>query len=237
MFNLGKKKRDNEYRQEKENVRELKDGIKVKNISDNQNQENSQISLDKKIEAILFYKGEEVSLNFLVKILGEKKDKILEAVEILKNRLAGSAIGILQNGEKFLLIVKKDYSEFIAQIRGEENLGELSPSALETLSIILYKGPISKSEIDQIRGVNASYILRNLLIRGLVERKNIAGKTVYTETFDLMRYLGVENKKDLPGYEKVVAKLGEIDKAEEEVFVKEKEKKQEGQVQPDNQAQ
>ena len=88
------------------------------------------------------------------------------------------------------------------------------------LSIILYKGPISKAEIDQIRGVNSSYILRNLLIRGLVERKNLSGKTVYSETFDLMRYLGVAKKEDLPAYDKVIDKLNQIDKTAEEVFNK-----------------
>jgi segregation and condensation protein B len=176
------------------------------------------VSLDQKIEALLFYRGEEVSLNFLVKILAVKKDKIIEAVDILNNRLSNSAISILKNGENFLMVTKKDFSDLISQLHGEESLGELSTSALETLSIILYKGPISKSEIDQIRGVNSSHILRNLLVRGLVERKNISGKTVYSETFDLMRYLAIEKKQDLPGYEKVVEKLDEIDKSDEDTF-------------------
>lgn len=186
--------------------------------------ENESITLDQKLEAILFYKGEEVSFNFLVKILAVKKNKIIDAADVLQKRLQGSAIGVLQNEEKLLLITKKDFSSIISQIKGEENLGELSGSALETLSIILYKGPVSKSEIDQIRGVNSSHILRNLLVRGLVERKNISGKTVYIETFDLMRFLGVEDKKDLPGYNKVVDKLNEIDKTQEEIFNKKEEK-------------
>jgi segregation and condensation protein B len=190
-----------------------------------ENSGEKKITLDQKLEAILFYRGEEVSLNFLVKILAVKKSKILEAADVLERRLENSALGILKNGEKFLLITRKDFSKIISQLKGEENLGELSASALETLSIILYKGPISKSEIDQIRGINSSHILRNLLIRGLVERKNILGKNVYTETFDLMRYLGVEDKKDLPGYDKVVEKLNEIDKVEEEVFNKKEEGK------------
>ena len=199
MFNFSKEKKDQDVFDEKE------------------------ISLDKKLEAILFYRGEEVSLNFLVKILAVKKSKILEAVNILEKRLENSALSILKNEENFLLVTKKDFSKIISQLKGEENLGDLSASALETLSIILYKGPISKSEIDQIRGVNSSHILRNLLIRGLVERKNILGKTIYTETLDLMRYLGIENKKDLSGYEKVVETLNAIDKNEEEVFEKKKE--------------
>ncbi len=183
-------------------------------------------TLDREIEAILFYKGEEVSLSFLVKILARKKKEILEAVEELKRRLEGTALTLLQNEDKILLAVARDYSDIISQIRGEEKLGELSPSALETLAIILYRGPISKAEIDQIRGVNSSYILRNLLIRGLVERKNDNGKVVYRETLDLMRYLGLDDKKELPGFEKVVEKLNQIDKSEEEVFKKEEEKEE-----------
>ncbi len=212
MFTIRKNKQNNQEENKENSDKNL---LNLNNLS-----HKKEISLDQKIEAILFYKGEEVNINFLVKILAEKKSKILEAVNILENRLSNSAIGILKSDQKFLLVVKKDYSEFISQIKGEENLGELSPSALETLSIVLYSGPIAKSELDQIRGVNSSYILRNLLIRGLVERKIIAGKTVYSETFDLMRYLGVEDKKDLPGYKKVVEKLNEIDKQKEEVFVK-----------------
>jgi segregation and condensation protein B len=231
---FGRKNKENTLKQESQ---ELQDSIAtsvenseggISNI-----QKSKLITLDKKVEAILFYKGEEVSLDFLVKILAEKKPNILEAIGLLKNRLSDSSIEVLEDGEKFLLVVKKEYAEFISQLRGEENLGELSSSALETLSIILYKGPISKSEIDQIRGVNASYILRNLLIRGLVERKSEAGKTVYTETFDLMRYLGVSDKKNLPGYEKVIEKLNQIDVSEEEVFRK-TEEQGEGVKQNDN---
>lgn len=178
------------------------------------------VGLDGKIESILFYKGEFVSLNFLISALNEKKKNILEAINILERRLESSAIILMRGEEKFLLTTRKEHSDLISQISGEEKMGELSSSALETLSIILYKDMISKSEIDQIRGINSSYILRNLLIRGLIERKKISEKTCYLGTMDLLRYLGVEHKSKLPDYKNIVEKLNGINIIGEEVFEK-----------------
>ncbi len=168
--------------------------------------------LIKKIEALLFYKGEELSLASLKKTLATKEKEIKEAIKLLKSNLSeNSSLTIIENDEKYLLTINSKYSNLINDIKAEEQFGELSNSALETLSIILYKGPISKSEIDQIRGINSSYILRNLLIRGLIERKNKDGKTVYLQTIDLMRFLGIDSQKNLPAYEKVLETLNKIE--------------------------
>ena len=75
---------------------------------------------------------------------------------------------------------------------------------METLSIVLYRGPVRKSEIDYIRGVNSATILRNLLVRGLVERKtdeNNQRSFFYLPTFELLSYLGISELKELPEYE------------------------------------
>ncbi|PID83435.1 hypothetical protein CSB11_01435 [Candidatus Campbellbacteria bacterium] len=181
------------------------------NNKDSQKSTDHILSLSKTIEAILFYKAEEVSVSFLVKFLGVKKEEILKAIERLQENLKSSPIGIVLNNNKALLVVKKEYSNIISELKGEEKSGELSNSALETLAIVLYKGPISKSEIDEIRGVNSSYILRNLLVRGLVERKIQNAKTVYTQTIDLMRFLGIQDKSELPGFEKVKETLNKIE--------------------------
>ena len=176
----------------------------------------SNNSLEKEIESLLFYKGEEVSLSVLQKTLARKKTDIKEAIKNLKDRLnKDSALTILENEEKYLLTVNYQYSSLINDIKAEEQFGELSSPALETLAIILYKGPLSKIQIDQIRGVNSSYILRNLLIRGLVERRNQDGKTVYIKTLDLMRYLGITEQTELPAYKKVVTTLNKIETEED----------------------
>ena len=82
-------------------------------------------------------------------------------------------------------------------------------AGLETISIILYKAPVPKSEIDFIRGVNSQFILRNLLIRGLVERiPSSSGRGgAYRPTLDLLRYLGVTKVEELPDYESATAAI------------------------------
>ena len=86
---------------------------------------------------------------------------------------------------------------------------DLGRAGLETISIILYKNPVTKNEIDFIRGVNSQFIIRNLLIRGLIERiPNPNGRgNLYQPTFELLRYMGVEKIENLPDYEKVRVSL------------------------------
>ena len=77
---------------------------------------------------------------------------------------------------------------------------------METLSIILYQGPISRSDIDYIRGVNSQFILRNLLIRGLIERidnPNDARSFLYKVSINLLANLGINKIEELPEYEQV----------------------------------
>ena len=151
----------------------------------------SIISLDQKIEALLFYRGEEISLNFLSKYLDEKKSAIKKALEILRLRLKNSSLVLIENNNSFLLATRKEFSEIIKTAENKEENTDLSKSALETLSIILYKSPISKAVLDEIRGINSAYILRNLLIRGLVERKKDENKNVYFPTIKLLRFLTI----------------------------------------------
>ncbi len=164
-----------------------------------------------KIEAILFYRADEVSYDFLSKFLKIKREKLLESIVFLKERKKNSPIVLIENGDKVSLAISGKYSNLLKEFEGEENNGPLSNSSLETLAIILYKGPLTKSEIEHIRGVNSSYILRNLLIRGLIERKKVNGKDLYFESIDFLRFLGVENKEQIPYYEKVRKKIEEIE--------------------------
>ena len=167
--------------------------------------------IEKAIESILFYKGEEVSLEVLKKILNRENNEIKEAIENLKKYLENnSSLILLENQEKYLLVVNKKYSKLVGDFKKEEEFGELSSSTMETLAIILYKGPIEKIELDQIRGVNSSYILRNLLIKGLIEKQNNNNKIFYLTTLDLMRFLGIDSQKKLPAFKEVLERLDKI---------------------------
>jgi len=74
---------------------------------------------------------------------------------------------------------------------------------LETLTIIAYRGPVTRPEMEQIRGVNCSQILRNLLIKGLVEMEEKNKEPYYSISVDFLKYLGVSNIQELPDYDKL----------------------------------
>lgn len=162
--------------------------------------------LESKIEAILFWKGESVSLKKLGEYLKVSPGEIIDAITQLKVSLHTRGIVLVENGDEYMLGTAKEHSELIEMIQKEELNKELTKSSLETLSIILYKNGASRSEIDYIRGVNSSFTLRALSIRGLVERitdEKDSRKYIYKPTFELLSYMGVTSVAELPDYEEV----------------------------------
>lgn len=166
--------------------------------------------LQNQIEAILFYKGEPVKTKALSKMLGVGTKEIEEAANLLKESLEERGIRLLVKEDVLSLGTSPEMSDLIVSIRKEELSRDIGKAGLETLSIILYKGPIPRSEVDYIRGVNSSFIIRNLLIRGLVERNhnpNDSRSFLYKPTLELLSFLGVTTISELPEYEKVQADL------------------------------
>lgn len=164
------------------------------------------LNLDSKIEAVLFFKGEPVSLKVLSNTLEVEIDEIKSSLEILKTKLEDRGISLITNDDEVTLTTKPELSEIIEKISKDELNKELSKAALETLSIILYRGPIKRSEIDYIRGVNSQFILRTLSIRGLVNKKqdpNDERTYVYTASTELLQFLGLNDTKELPEYDSV----------------------------------
>ncbi len=124
----------------------------------------------------------------------------------LESALKGRGLTLIQTDEEVMLGTSKEMSPIIEQLTKDELTRDLGKAGLETLSIILYQGPISRADIDYIRGVNSQFILRNLLIRGLVERidnPKDARSFLYKTTLDLLSHLGISKVTDLPEYENV----------------------------------
>jgi segregation and condensation protein B len=121
---------------------------------------------------------------------------------VLETKLEGRGVRLLKNDDEVMLGTTPTTAVVIEKLIKEELDKDLGKAGLETLSIVLYKGPVSRSEIDYIRGVNSSYILRNMIMRGLVERVNDAKRKtfVYRPTFDLLSFLGVGSVDELPEY-------------------------------------
>ncbi len=112
---------------------------------------------------------------------------------------------IIKNGDEYQMATSPENSKLVQDFIKDETTGELTRPALETLTIIAYRAPVTKAELEQIRGVNCSLILRNLLIRGLVESSEDAEtKLIYFRpTFEFLRHLGIGSVNELPEYGKL----------------------------------
>lgn len=183
-----------------------------------------------KIEAILFWKAEPVSIKKLAALLSNDQTKV-SATDVkaglveLESALKGRGVTLVQiagiadaDGE-VMLGTAKELSPLIEQLTKDELTRDLGKAGLETLSIVLYQGPISRADIDYIRGVNSQFILRALLIRGLIERvenPTDARSYLYKPTLDLLSHLGVSKISELPEFEQVRADIASFKQATEQ---------------------
>lgn len=170
-------------------------------------------NLEHLIESILFFKNEPVSVKELAKILNVEKKEVVKSINNLQEFYKIRGIVVVSDGENISFGTHPDASALIENLAKEEFSRELGRASLETLAIILYKGPISRREIDHIRGVHSSFILRTLMIRGLIERTESKERSYsYKATIKLLEYLGVTNREDLPGYRAAFKKIEEFEK-------------------------
>jgi segregation and condensation protein B len=163
--------------------------------------------IERKIEAVLFAVGDPISVKKLSSVTGEEVEAVNQAVSALKEKYLSpeSGIHIIEHDTGLQLATKPEVAGVIERLVKSEVHESLSPATLETLSLVSYLGPITKSSLEYIRGVNSSFTLRNLLIRGLVERIPHPKKPntyLYRPTSDLIRHLGIEKKEDLPDFGK-----------------------------------
>lgn len=176
------------------------------------------MELHAQIEALLFFKGEPISLKRIIETLEKKEEDVLTALEVLEKQLQGRGIVLVQHEKQYSLATSREASAMIEKITKEELIRDLGKAGLETLSIVIYRGPIARREIDHIRGVNSGFILRNLLIRGLVEKatsKEDERVTLYKPTLELLSFLGVSKIQDLPEYQTVQDEIEQFKKAAE----------------------
>jgi segregation and condensation protein B len=175
------------------------------------------MNITKLIEAILFYKSEPVSIEKLAQWLETDKETVGTTLVELEKNLENRGLILVRKDDEVMLGTAPEASDIIEKITKEELSRDLGKATIETLSIVMYKGPISRPEIDYIRGVNSSFILRNLMVRGLVERTTHPTDSrsyLYRPTFELLSHLGLSRTEDLPEFDSVKTAI--------ESFVKEK---------------
>ncbi|KKU93971.1 MAG: Segregation and condensation protein B [Candidatus Jorgensenbacteria bacterium GW2011_GWA1_48_13] len=159
------------------------------------------------LEALLFTYGEPIEIKKIAKIMKLKENAASDLVNELTASLAGDARGLtlLKDGETIQLATKPELQKINETLIREEFREELSPAAQETLSVVAYLGPAPRSTIDYVRGVNSSFILRSLLVRGLVERETSEKRKnvyEYRVSLEFLKHLGLNAKEELPEFEK-----------------------------------
>ena len=167
------------------------------------------MNLSSKIEALLFYRAEPVSIKTLSKLLEVDREEVCRGIEELKESLSNRGVQLLTKDDEVELRTSPECSELIENIRKEELVRDLGKAGLETLSIVAYQGPVSRADIDYIRGVNSTFIIRNLLIRGLIDRVTNKGSRgfMYKPSFELLSFLGISNIEELPEFDTVKGEL------------------------------
>ena len=157
------------------------------------------------LEGILFVVGDEgVTLNQVCEILEVDIDQAKELLVELKKQYEDEKRGIRISylGDAFKLTTKKEHKEYYQKLIENPESNTLSPAALETLAIIAYNQPITRIEIDEMRGVNNTHMIRKLLAKGLIKesgKSTLAGRpNLYATTSDFLDYFGLSSISELP---------------------------------------
>lgn len=165
------------------------------------------MELHQEIEGLLFYKASPMKKSALCKLFDVDETALSVALTTLKNRLVSGGTRLNETDTEVELVTAPELDTLIEEVRKDEMKRDIGKAGAETLAIVLYKGPITRAEIDRIRGVNSSFILRNLLIRGLVDRTLEKNSAVFSITPALLSHLGVTHKTELPNYASVLDQL------------------------------
>jgi len=172
-------------------------------------------TLKKIIEAMLFAYGEPLPAATIAQIVNIDEESVKEAADELCKEcdynLRGICITELKG--KYQMNTRSQYYDYVQALFKEYISSKLTPASLETLSIIAYRQPITRPEIEAIRGVNSDSSVRNLLDRNLIKeagRKDVIGKPVMFETTDrFLMFAGISDISQLPEFEEFSKKLEE----------------------------
>jgi segregation and condensation protein B len=158
------------------------------------------------LEAMLFVSGEAMTRESLKKILGVSAEELTQVLEVYRADLAArsGALVLIEDAKLVRLGVAPEYTGYLETLAKGELQESLSKAALEVLALVAYLAPVARADIDVIRGVNSSFSLRNLSLRGLVHRSGNprdARGYVYEPSIDFLTTLGLGRIEELPSYE------------------------------------
>ncbi len=161
----------------------------------------------KYLHTLLWYTGESMSKKNLVQYLQVSEDEFDSIVSELKSHLKESGVVLIESSTHLRLGISPECASHIDAFTKEERKETIGRAGAEVLAIILYQGPLTRSAIDYIRGVNSQFTIQKLLVRGLIERTEKGRTILYGPTTDLLAHLGVSSPSKLPSYEKTKESL------------------------------
>jgi len=157
------------------------------------------------IESLLFVADEPARVDHLAQSLGVSARKVKEALEELATEYRHRGLRLQFKDGRVQMVTAPEAAPVIERFLGLQLTSKLSPAALETLAIIAYRHPITRPQIDAIRGVNSDSVVRGLLAKGLIEevgRLDQAGRPIlYAPTFAFLQHFGLESLDQLPPLE------------------------------------
>lgn len=158
-----------------------------------------------RIESLLFMNGEPLPRARLAKLLAVPERDIAAGLDVLRGRYgdADAGLTLIEKGKDVEIATKPCNAAVVEKLVAADREETLGKATLETLAIVAYRSPVSRAAIDAIRGVNSSFALRSLLLRGLIERRPNpldAREYEYAPSFRLLELLGIASVEELPEY-------------------------------------
>ncbi len=170
------------------------------------------MKVDAIIEGLLFVVGEDgLTLQQLQEIIGVSMDDVKNGLSVLREKYEKDDSGIRINmlGNKMKLTTKVEHRDYYIKLIENPGSNVLSQSALETLAIVAYNQPITRLDVDEIRGVSSSQMIRKLVAKGFIKevgRSEVVGRPIlYSTTSEFLDYFGLATISDLPSMEEFVA--------------------------------
>ncbi len=166
--------------------------------------------LHSEIESILFVAGKPLASKSIAKYLEQDLAVVEKALEEIKESRKDSGIILLNSNGLWELSTNSQNSTAVKNYLNSDLREKLTDASIETLAIIAYRQPISKGEIEAIRGVNCQYSIRHLLIRGLIQKTpnpKDSRQILYETTIEFLQHMGLQSVKDLPEFEELVEKI------------------------------
>jgi segregation and condensation protein B len=162
-----------------------------------------------KIQSILFVANKPLSTATVAKFVESTPAETLQALHELAEIHSDTGIVLLESNGSWQFSTNPTHSSLVKNFLNIELREKLTDATVETLAIIAYRQPISKAELEAIRGVNCQYSIRSLLVRGLIQKSSQkeARGVMYETTPEFLQHLGIQNLRDLPSFEGLAEKI------------------------------